>query len=86
MRPFAAPQASGPTRVGLVLVGLLSMASAAMCAGLAEPHASLCNAGQAAHCGWCYAQAGFTALAVAAGALCAVRPSPQPLFEARPPA
>jgi hypothetical protein len=64
MRRFAPPTATCPQRLGLVLLGLLSAASAQVSRLLAQPHAALC--GSAAHCGWCYAAVGFALLAVAA--------------------
>ena len=68
--------------MGLAFLGLLGLASAAVCGVLAAPHAALCQVGQAAHCGWCYAQAGFAILAPGAWGLAvarlsaAARPSP----------
>ena len=64
MRRFAPPIAICPRRLALALLGLLSAASAGVSGLLAQPHAALCGA--AAHCGWCYAAAGFALLAVAA--------------------
>jgi hypothetical protein len=64
MRRFAPPPATPSTRLDLALLGLLSLASADVSILLAQSHLSLCGAGQAAHCGWCYAAAGFALLAV----------------------
>jgi hypothetical protein len=70
VRRLAPPIATHQQRLGLVLLGLLSLASAGVSALLAQPHAALCGAAPG-HCGWCYAAAGFAALALAAFVLAA---------------
>ena len=70
MRRLAPPLATQQQRLGLALLGLLSLASAAVSALLAQPHAALCGAASG-HCGWCYVAAGFAALGLTAFAMAA---------------
>ena len=50
--------------VGLGLIGLLGLASAGLSSLFVREHAALCGAG--AHCGWCFAAAGFVVVGAAA--------------------
>jgi hypothetical protein len=85
-RRFAPQDAIASRRLGVRLIGLLSLASAGISGLLAREHATLagaiCGAGHNPHCGWCYgavgfALAGLTALVAAAG------PQPQAAASAR---
>jgi hypothetical protein len=53
-----------PERLGAALLGLALLISAGLCGDLAREHMAMleriCGADSAAaHCGWCYAAAGF---------------------------
>jgi hypothetical protein len=69
-RPSADRTAIAPPRAAFALAGLLSSASAALCALLASGHAAslgaICGAVAAPHCGWCLAATGFALAGLAA--------------------
>ena len=64
--------------LGLALLGLTLLASGVLSADLAREHMAalgrLCGAGEAAHCGWCYAAVGF-GLAGLSALIAAARPT-----------
>lgn len=66
-------------RIGLGLIGLLSLASVEISGLLVREHATLrgaiCGVGHIPHCGWCLSAAGF-ALAGLAALAAALRPEP----------
>jgi hypothetical protein len=72
-------------RTGVVAVGGVLLASAGLAADLARDHmlllGTICSAGPAPHCGWCYGAAGLALSGFAAFAL-ALRPHDRGLVAA----
>lgn len=71
-------------RLGAGLVGAVLLAAASIAASLALQHmetlGTICGAGPAPHCGWCYGAASLTLLGLAAFVF-AARPSARRLIQ-----
>jgi len=81
MRRHPHPNEDRVFRTGAGAVGGVLLASAGLAADLARDHmlqiGTLCGAGPAPHCGWCYGAAGLVLAGLAAVAV-ALRPEPAP--------